>query len=422
MSRNRIRYVFAVVACGVVLSTNPSVTACTTGVISGKATIDGRPLLWKNRDAPNKDNQVVHLTDGKYACTAVVNAGQRGSIWMGVNEAGFCIENSVTSDLSEKGAKGPGNGGFMMRALKTCATVEEFERLLEETNGKRSTNANFGVIDGQGGAAIFETSPSRFLKFDANDPEVAPQGYVVRSNFSYTGQPTIDPTDAEAVAGLYSGGRFLRGCRLVDLALADGGASVGYLLQQNTRDYSDASGNPFTGSVNGDFGPLPDRIDTTHTISRKTTVSAAVFHGVRPGEDPRLTTMWVMLGEPSFTVAVPCWAGTGEVAAELKGDKKSPLCDASRALRDAFYNEQPGADGKPELILDTAALPEIWARTLPTERSHLEVTAAALDTWRADGFSVEQARELHRRLAAETLAELTELAETLVPQPLIATP
>src|SRR5690606_19128531 len=100
----RIKLKSLLVAGVVVLLSSGLTHACTTGVISGKVTVDGRPLLWKNRDAPHKNNQVVYLSDGKYACTAVVNAGQRSSIWMGVNEAGFCIENSVTRDLSEPGA------------------------------------------------------------------------------------------------------------------------------------------------------------------------------------------------------------------------------------------------------------------------------------------------------------------------------
>ena len=387
--------------------------ACTTGVISGKATIDGRPLLWKNRDTSAKNNQVVYLDEGDYRSMAVVTAGNRGSIWMGVNEAGFCIENSVTRDLSEKGAKGLGNGSFMKKALQTCATVEDFERLLKETDGSRATAANFGVIDAQGGAAIFESSASTFRKFDANDPEVAPHGYVVRSNFSFTGTPDVDPTDAAKLAEIYSGGRFLRGCKLVDMALADGGMSAKHLLQHNTRDYSDPVGNPFPGSVNGDPGTLPERIDTTHTISRKTTVSAAVFYGVKPNEDPLLTTMWVMLGEPAFTVAVPCWVGTGEIADEMLGEKTSPICDVARSLRDASYVEVANDDGETDLMLDTSALPEIWARTLPSERKHLERAADALDRWRESKFDPDEAMRLHRQISLEVHSELTSLAAAL---------
>ncbi len=66
--------------------------------------------------------------------------------------------------------KGVGNGGLMKRALETCKTVADFEALLEATNATgRSTTANYGVIDALGGAAMFETGPNTFSKFDAND-------------------------------------------------------------------------------------------------------------------------------------------------------------------------------------------------------------------------------------------------------------
>lgn len=412
MSRQTIRVGFWGIVL-VMIWGSGNVNACTTGVISGRATIDGRPLLWKNRDAPYKNNQVRQFTGGKYACTAIVNAGQNATIWMGVNDAGFCIENSVTSDLSEKDATGMGNGAFMLRALKTCATVQEFEELLLQSNGKRATNANFGVIDAVGGAAIFESGASSFKMFDANDPVVAPKGYVIRSNFSYTGNQSLDPTDQAEVKKIYSGGRFLRGCQLVDMAIADGGVSVEYLLQHNTRDLADTDGNAICGSINGDVGTLPTTVDTSHTICRRTSVSAAVFHGVKPGEDHRLTTMWVMLGEPAFTVAVPCWAAVPQVAPELSGDQTSPLCDAARALRDAAYKEvrpRDGADKKKLFVLETESLPTIWKESLPLERQQLRAVAQAIETWRSDGFDPIAAESLHRSISAEVLDLLQRLA------------
>ncbi len=66
--------------------------ACTTIVISGRVTADGRPILWKNRDTDEARNEVAYLSEGPLRAVAVVNAGKRTSVWMGVNEAGFCIE------------------------------------------------------------------------------------------------------------------------------------------------------------------------------------------------------------------------------------------------------------------------------------------------------------------------------------------
>ena len=49
---------------------------CTVGVACGRATPDGRPLLWKTRDTSAKNNEVVYFTDGQYKYLALVTAGQ----------------------------------------------------------------------------------------------------------------------------------------------------------------------------------------------------------------------------------------------------------------------------------------------------------------------------------------------------------
>lgn len=380
----------------VMLMTAPSY-ACTTAVISGKVTVDGRPLLWKNRDAPYRDNQVVFLDKGKYRCMAVVNAGKRDAVWMGVNEAGLCIENSLCRDLTDPAVKGPGNGGLMLRALQSCATVADFEKLLEQTNGKRSTNATYGVIDRDGGAMLFEASPTEFARWDANDPKDAPNGYVVRSNFALMDQGKREISNEDAAA-IYSGNRYLRADQLMRQAISDGKISVKYLLQHCARDLADAKGQPICGSINGEIGPLMESIDTASTISRRTSVSAAVFQGVLPNEDPLLTTMWVMLGEPNFSVAVPCWVKAGEIAQPLIGDGKSPLCTAVRKLRQQNYT-QPKDDGAE--FLQGAGMQTIWKSTLDVESQLLDSVAKARITWQESPPTSQQLLELHQLSATQ---------------------
>ncbi|WP_203329025.1 carcinine hydrolase/isopenicillin-N N-acyltransferase family protein [Candidatus Laterigemmans baculatus] len=401
----------AVLCLGIALLLGtPMAAACTTAVISGRATPDGRPLLWKNRDAPNVDNEVMLLTGGRYRATAVVNAGSPVAIWMGVNEQGFCIENSLSRDLTERGVKGKGNGGFMRQALLTCATVEDFEELLRSTNGRRSTNANFGVIDAQGGAVLFETSGSEFRRFDANDPLVAPDGYVVRSNFSATAQGEGFDFSPSAVGELYSGGRYLRGCRLMDEGLAsESGLTVRYLLQECCRDLADADGKPLFGPPANHFDSLPREIDTASTISRRTSVSAAVFHGVRPGEDPRCTTMWVLLGEPLFSLAVPCWASVEGVAEELDGEEVSPLCSTVRELRQVNYRSVGGDEH-----LLSHALPAILAETLPVEHELIELAESRLRHWRAHGAEAVEMTRLHRQASAAAMEVVEGLQQASV--------
>ena len=328
--------------------------ACTTAVISGKVTADGRPLLWKNRDTRDGlHNEVAKITGGKYEAVAVVNAGQRKSVWMGVNEVGFCIENSLSRDLStEEESSGPGNGAFMRMALQRCKTVDDFRRLLEETNiSGRSTLANFGVIDAHGGAALFETGPKTYELFDANDPVDAPNGYIVRSNFSTTAQKlSCNPVAAE-LNGIYSSDRYLRANAILEDVGADH-ISVQEVVRQCCRDLSDDSGKPYPGSINGEAGSLPELIGTGRTISRTTTVSAAVFHGVKPGEDPRLSTMWTMLGDPKFSIAVPVFP-VGQVAEFLAGEKGAEIGEIAISLRDWRLTDD--RDG-----IFTDGVPGIW--------------------------------------------------------------
>jgi hypothetical protein len=193
--RTACQAAFSGLLMAVVVSPSP---ACTTAVITGKATADGRPLLWKSRDTTGLPrNEVVVYEGERFRVLAVVNAGDRDEVWMGVNSTGFCIENSLSRDLAVEGKKrGPGNGAIMKLALETCATVEDFRQLLEQTDETgRRTVGNFGVIDAAGGAALFEAGPETFQMFDANDPEVAPRGYIVRANFA---------TTARGVPGLFA--------------------------------------------------------------------------------------------------------------------------------------------------------------------------------------------------------------------------
>ena len=65
---------FAVAAC-------LPADACTTAVISGRATADGRPLLWKNRDTSTTRRNEVDVYDGeRYRVLAVFNAGKRNAV------------------------------------------------------------------------------------------------------------------------------------------------------------------------------------------------------------------------------------------------------------------------------------------------------------------------------------------------------
>ena len=381
--------------------------ACTTAVITGKVTADGRPLLWKSRDTKGLPrNEVIVYESKKYRVLAVVNAGARDEVWMGVNSAGFCIENSLSKDLLVAGEQtGPGNGAIMKIALETCATVADFRALLERTDETgRRTDGNFGVIDAAGGAALFEAGPRTFRMFDANDPEVAPRGTIVRSNFSTTAQGVPPAPDPDSLTVSYSGERYARACRLIDRR-RETGLTVEYALRHLCRDMADGRGQPFVGSVNGPAGDLPDEVNTAATISRTTTVSAAVFHGVKPGEDPRLTTMWVQLGDPKFSIAVPCWAACESLTEAVSGEHGGAIGSIASTLRE--WNLTKDHDG-----VETDQLRQVWDDLWPTEHRLIEVVAETRQRWEATPGGVGEFTELHRHLATQALdAMRKELAD-----------
>lgn len=398
-----------VILWGTLLVFLPSVvTACTTAVISGRATIDGRPILWKNRDTSSRRNEVAFIEGGELRAIAVVNAGSRSSAWMGVNEAGFCIENSVSRDLKiEEKTSGPGNGGFMKLALQTCRTVEEFRQLLEKTNTSgRSTVSNYGVIDANGGAALFETGPKSYIMFDANDPDIAPDGFLVRSNFATTAQGLSSQPTLEELSGktIVSADRFSQACTLLG-SPDEAGISIEYMIRNVCRDLSDAPGAPVCGSVNDPSGKLPEIINADSMISRTTTVSAAVFHGVKAGEDPLMTTMWAFLGDPKFSIAVPCWTSMSDIAPPLIGETEAPIGAIANTMRGWSFVD--GGNG-----VDSTVLTGIWSDVWKVEDQILSATAKARSKWESKGVNPNDMNAVHMESARRSYqAMLTELRQ-----------
>lgn len=373
--------------------------ACTTLVASGRATVDGRPLLWKNRDYWQRHNELIRDDSGKYTLIGITNAGAFRSIRMGVNTAGLCIENSTSRDLTGEVTTGPLNGQLIRMGLQTCATVQEFEELLKSTNATgRRTRGNFGVIDAHGGAMMFEVGPNYYRAFDANDPEDAPLGFIVRSNFSETARNQKPEAD-RAIESLYSSERYLRAYQLCESRLATSKLDLKFILHEVCRDID--------GPAVCDFGcplqPAADEVpafETSSTLNRSMTVSAVVFQGVKPGESPTKTTMWSILGEPFFSVAIPAWAAQDKVASCLDGPVSSSLCDLSLQLRQANYEP----DGKRIL---TSNLPPIADQIRELENELIDETDRALQT---SGFDPVK---LHTKAANAATQLLTDLTQSL---------
>ncbi|MCD4828427.1 MAG: PKD domain-containing protein [Candidatus Cloacimonetes bacterium] len=270
--------------------------ACTIGVADGRATASGRPLLWKTRDASGVHNGLRYVPDEGWRYVTIADPGNP-SAWMGVNEHGFAILNSYSSDLRETRY---GNGELMQLALAECANIDDFVALLDSTNiTGRSTLANFGVIDAGGGAAIFETGATSYVRYDTADTA---SGYIVRANFSFTGGGSIGTA------------RYERATNIVETLIAGDSLRHDTLARQMLRDLSDSESAPFELPYQHQWAPGRPfgYIDSDWSICSNTTVSAAVIEGVLPSESAWLSTLWVMPGNPLTSVMLPAWP-TGAV-------------------------------------------------------------------------------------------------------------
>ena len=132
------------------LSATASVWACSSAVISGKVTPDGRPLLWKNRETGHLRNHMAYVKGEKYDFVANVNSDNfpaKKEAWIGSNTAGFALMNTQSYNL-ERGDiadddRGPKNGEVIYRALEICATVADFCHFLDTISKPSGIEANF---------------------------------------------------------------------------------------------------------------------------------------------------------------------------------------------------------------------------------------------------------------------------------------
>lgn len=76
--------------------------ACTVGTASGLATVDGRPIMWKVRDAIGRQ-QLIYVSGSPYDYLGVCNIG--GSVYLGLNEAGVGTGNATVAGGANSAAQ-----------------------------------------------------------------------------------------------------------------------------------------------------------------------------------------------------------------------------------------------------------------------------------------------------------------------------
>lgn len=298
--------------------------ACTTAIINPGASSLGRPMLWKNRDTDFLNNKVIFVSESPFSYLALVNAEDRSGRWVyaGLNSAGFAIFNSVAYNLPEKsGEMKDMEGTIMADVLRKCSSVADFEKYIQENLGPSlGSLANFGVLDAAGETALFEVSNRSYKKYLAAD---FAEKYLINTNFASSGE-------AQTGAGYL---RFERASQLFREILP-GQISHRQILSQFSRDTGHALvQQPEYSQFKAISGKKPFWIATRDTIDRESTSAAVVVCGRIPGQKNSLATLWIMLGEPLFTIAVPMWVEAGASAAPLAQGENAALYLESKRLK-----------------------------------------------------------------------------------------
>lgn len=372
---------------------------CTSIVASGKATPDGRPLLWKNRETSAKENLVKHYpaAGGLFSFVGIVNAGKSNpyDIWIGVNSTGFSIMNTQSYNITaaEDKDKDDENGAIMRQALERCTTVDDFAHYLDTLARPILASANFGVIDARGGAAYFEVNRTQYFRYDAAD---APDGYLVRSNYSFAGRPVSEG---------HGHIRYAEADRCVREALATDSLTPDFILGEMARSYA----NPLLGFDLRRKGWDSDWAVEEDIITRWSTTCSVVVQGVRTGENPALSTMWTIVGYPGTTVAMPVWecAGQQGIPSLLQADanNQSELSHWGYLLKKKVYSYS-AEDSRAKKYFNWKRLKGYLDVLLPFEHQLLAPYKAALSRWRIAG---SPDREEIARLNSEKEKEVREV-------------
>lgn len=235
---------------------------CTTFVISGKFTMNGKPILFKNRDSKEMQNSLAFFTDSKYKYIGLVNGTDEWykMVWGGYNETG-----------------------------------------------------NYD-----------------FTKYDANDPSVAPDGILIRTNHSLR---------ADLTKG-FGFCRFNTATAILSQVTAKNKISPQFLFNNISRNLTHSLTKTDLWNDLPEARNIPEFRFFIDYIPRLSTASAIMIVGAEDKEHVKNAMMWTILGFPLASVAVPTWIVGGNnlpKAVSLDENKHSPLCNAALKLKEECF-------------------------------------------------------------------------------------
>lgn len=352
------------------------VDQCTAAVMSPAAGAEGRPMLWKNRDTAELSNRVVFVKEQPFSYLALVDKQDpSGRIcWAGINDAGFAIMNTASYNLPQRAGEAADQEGYLMAAaLRRCRNVADFEAFLKANLGPSlGASTNFGVIDAEGQATVFEVHNHGYQRLEAT---TAPGGYLFVTNYSRSGQK------------LEGAGR-LRMQRADTLAQQrrPGPFTPREILQVFARDTGHSLLNTPTWPT---FGRLEEQnrwLHSKHTINRWDTACTVLLVGKDPKDPKSHSVLWVLPGEPLTAAALPLFVDAEASPEAFHLGKEAPLWAETWRLKGLI---RPGL-GQPERqeYLDTAPLNNpagtgFLPALVKAEDSNLEKTASFLKSPRS---------------------------------------
>ena len=317
--------------------------SCTSAIFTGKVTKDGRPLLLKHRDTGELNNRIEYFQGPKYGFLALVDSPSEGGVaWSGSNNAGFSIINTASYNLKDDDVPSSmmdREGELMYKALGVCKNLKDFEYFLDTLSRPMGVEGNFGVIDAEGGAAYYEVNNHKWNKLDVNDPEVAPNGYFIVTNFSYTGRED-------------EGMGYIRNCNTTynveNYVLKEGGkVDPQWIFENISRSFYHSL---LEVDLRKDQGLASGWFIDQDFVPRRSSSASMVFQGVKPGEDVSKTVMWTILGYPPLGVAVPMVVANGEnipsFMIKSESSENAQMCDMVLELKKNVFPVKRGNGNK----------------------------------------------------------------------------
>ncbi|MDE6296634.1 MAG: C45 family peptidase [Muribaculaceae bacterium] len=329
-----------VVSAFILLSPICNAEACTSAIISADLNPYGRPILWKHRDTSTTDNKVEYIpSDGvSQAYVALYNAADMGlnEAWMGMNESGFAVMNTASYNLKDdkvSNKKMDKEGFVMTKALRSCKTVDDFANLLDTLPRPMGVEANFGVIDAFGNGAYFETNNHSFIRFDLKD---APDGMLVRTNYSHAGRPKegygyVREANAECLLAPYAEKKAITSELLTEVI------SRTFYHDGFKKDFT-MSGE--TALLDEDYIP---RYKSTATIAIEGCMPLQAEEKVNPDILKDQYIMWTGIGYPPVAEIRAVRCTPDGVDPDLKGNRvngHSHLGDVAKAKRAQVFSSK----------------------------------------------------------------------------------